>query len=146
MRCQTVLHRLVVRARIVLVAADGWANVDIAYELGMHVDTVSKWRKRLCQEGMPDWPISGVGVGLGSLLPGLWLRSSHGVRGADRPAGGAVAVELRRVGRPGGHRGTGAGGVGVDGAPLAGRRRYQTAAPYRRLQDAEPPTIQEVPS
>jgi hypothetical protein len=42
-RCYSAPHRQVVRANIVLLAADGWANVDIAYELGTHVDVVSKW-------------------------------------------------------------------------------------------------------
>jgi hypothetical protein len=40
-RCCSAPHRQVVRAIIVLHAADGWANVDIAYELGTHVDVVS---------------------------------------------------------------------------------------------------------
>jgi transposase len=40
----------VVRARIVLLAADGWANTDIADELGVHIDGVSRWRKRFCTE------------------------------------------------------------------------------------------------
>ncbi len=50
-RCYSAPHRVVVRANIVLLASDGWANVDIALELGTHVDVVSKWRKRYCQEG-----------------------------------------------------------------------------------------------
>jgi transposase len=61
-RCYSAPHRQVVRANIVLLAADGWANVDVAFELGTHVDVVSKWRKRYCQEraaGLADRHRSG---------------------------------------------------------------------------------------
>ncbi|HMK99767.1 MAG TPA: IS630 family transposase [Acidimicrobiales bacterium] len=40
------------RARIVLAAADGAQNVDIARRVGVCVDVVSKWRKRFAQEGL----------------------------------------------------------------------------------------------
>jgi transposase len=46
----------------VLLAAEGWTNVDIADEVGAHVDVVSRWRKRFCQErlaGLADRPRSG---------------------------------------------------------------------------------------
>ena len=45
-------HGEVVRARIVLMAADGDRNIDIAAALGVHVDVVSRWRKRFCEEGL----------------------------------------------------------------------------------------------
>ena len=45
-------HGEVVRARIVLLAADGDRNIDIAAALGVHVDVVSRWRKRFCEEGL----------------------------------------------------------------------------------------------
>jgi transposase len=44
--------REVVRAKIVLLAAAGMANVRIAARLGLDVDTVSKWRKRFALEGL----------------------------------------------------------------------------------------------
>src|SRR5262245_34252315 len=53
---------LVQRARIVLLAADDVANVEIAARLGVDVDTVSKWRKRFVVEGLAglkDRPRSG---------------------------------------------------------------------------------------
>ena len=43
---------LVLRARIVLLAADDVTNVDIARRVGVVVDTVSKWRKRFAVEGL----------------------------------------------------------------------------------------------
>jgi transposase len=59
---RTVAHARVVRARIVLLAADAAKNVDIARDVGVCVDVVSKWRKRFCQEGLAgleDRPRSG---------------------------------------------------------------------------------------
>jgi transposase len=55
-------HGAVVRARIVLMAADGELNIDIARRVGVCVDVVSKWRKRFCSEGLAglcDRPRSG---------------------------------------------------------------------------------------
>ncbi len=55
-------HRDVIRARIVLAAADGAANTEIAAAQGVHVDTVRKWRRRFVAEGVPgleDLPRSG---------------------------------------------------------------------------------------
>ena len=46
-------HRDVIRARIVLAAADGAANTEIAAAVGVHVDTVRKWRRRFATAGLP---------------------------------------------------------------------------------------------
>jgi transposase len=43
-------HRDVIRARIILAAAEGRTNASIAADLGLHVDTVRKWRRRFFQE------------------------------------------------------------------------------------------------
>ena len=48
----TALQRDVQRARVVLAAADGLENVEIAVEVGVDVNTVSKWRKRFFEEGI----------------------------------------------------------------------------------------------
>jgi transposase len=45
-------HRLVMRARIVLLAADGLPNCVIAARLGVCDDTVRKWRRRYCLQGL----------------------------------------------------------------------------------------------
>jgi hypothetical protein len=42
-------HRDVVRARSILTAAEGVANARIAADLGLHIDTVRKWRRRFYQ-------------------------------------------------------------------------------------------------
>jgi transposase len=46
-------HREVQRAAIVLAAADGTPNAQIARRLGICVDTVRKWRARFCARGLP---------------------------------------------------------------------------------------------
>jgi hypothetical protein len=51
-RRPTAEQREVVRARIVLAAADGEHNIQIAGRLVVAVNTVSKWRKRFAEEGL----------------------------------------------------------------------------------------------
>jgi hypothetical protein len=45
-------QRMVLRARIVLAAADGEENAAIAERLEIALNTVIKWRKRFFEEGM----------------------------------------------------------------------------------------------
>lgn len=45
-------YREVVRAKIVLMAAQGLENKQIAQGLSLPVQIVSKWRKRFYEEGM----------------------------------------------------------------------------------------------
>jgi len=55
----TAPHRQVVRARIVLAAAQGWSNINIAKQLRLHENTVRTWRRRYTQrgiEGLADLP------------------------------------------------------------------------------------------
>lgn len=50
------------RARIVLGAAQGTSSTRLSRDLGVHVDTVRKWRRRFCQQrltGLVDRPRSG---------------------------------------------------------------------------------------
>jgi transposase len=51
-RAYTASFATVVRAKIVLLGADGVANTGIADRLGMHVDTVSMWRRRFFESGL----------------------------------------------------------------------------------------------
>ncbi|MFJ9676601.1 helix-turn-helix domain-containing protein [Streptomyces sp. NPDC101194] len=46
-------HRLRVRSQIVLHAARGLPNAQIAERVGVHVDTVRTWRSRFAELGMP---------------------------------------------------------------------------------------------
>jgi len=52
-RRYTAPYRDVVRARIVLLAAEGRENVEIAGRLDLPVQVVSKWRKRFFEERLP---------------------------------------------------------------------------------------------
>lgn len=51
-RRRTAEHWMVLRARIVLAAADGEENAAIAERLEIALNTVIKWRKRFFEEGM----------------------------------------------------------------------------------------------
>ncbi|MEO1495569.1 MAG: IS630 family transposase [Planctomycetota bacterium] len=52
-RRATTPQRLVKRARVVLLAADGMANQDIAREVGMARGPVGRWRKRFAEQRLP---------------------------------------------------------------------------------------------
>ena len=61
-RATTTQQRFVLRARIVLAAAQGQTNVDISRDLGASLCTLSKWRTRFAREGiagLEDRPRSG---------------------------------------------------------------------------------------
>ena len=51
-RSYTAAHHQVVRAKIVLMAADGLENTAIAARLDTRPQVVSLWRKRFYQEGL----------------------------------------------------------------------------------------------
>lgn len=52
-RRYTLPYRDVVRAKIVLLAADGLDNDHIAARLDTRREIVSKWRKRFFEQGLP---------------------------------------------------------------------------------------------
>src|SRR5918995_1423702 len=61
-RARKTEHRLVERARIVLLAADGWASRAIAREVGCARGVVSRWRMRFAKgrlAGLADAPRAG---------------------------------------------------------------------------------------
>jgi len=61
-RRYTSPYREVVRARIVLYAAEGMGNDEIAARLDTPRQVVSKWRKRFCDQrlgGLDDLPRGG---------------------------------------------------------------------------------------
>ena len=54
---------MAMRARIVLAAADGKTNTDIAEDLGVSRPTVGKWRRRFAEmglDGLVDTPRPGA--------------------------------------------------------------------------------------
>ena len=60
--CLKLSYRTVVRAKIVLLAAEGMSNSEIAARVDMSVDRVGQWRRRFRAEGLEgleDKPRSG---------------------------------------------------------------------------------------
>lgn len=49
-RRRTASAALISRARMILLAAKGWENGEIAEELGVHRVTVAKWRRRFAEQ------------------------------------------------------------------------------------------------
>ena len=62
LRARSASQADALRARIVLLAAQGWPNEEIAAELNTALNTVCKWRRRFAAEGLAglgDRPRSG---------------------------------------------------------------------------------------
>jgi len=51
-RAYTAPHAVVLRAKIVLLAAQGTQNITLAERLNVPVSVVARWRKRFCQQGI----------------------------------------------------------------------------------------------
>jgi transposase len=68
-RSPTSALRAVRRARVVLLAADGWANDRIAKHLEMGVNTVGCWRKRFVAEGVDGLGRDRPGRGRKPVIP-----------------------------------------------------------------------------
>ncbi len=51
------------RARIVLLAADGMPNAEIAERVGVSRPTVNRWRARYAEPGWPGWSMRTGRVG-----------------------------------------------------------------------------------
>jgi hypothetical protein len=87
--------REVQRARIVLYAADGLPDAEIARRLDCTPDTVAKWRRRFCEQrldGLRDQPRAGrprrFPPGGGRPGQGGGVRAAVGGRPALAPLGG----------------------------------------------------------
>lgn len=119
-RKATAQARVVERARIVLAAAVGTNNADIADDLGIALNTVIKWRKRFFEEGM-----EGLADRKRSGRPRRFSPSGGGrSQGAGLPAsrhhgGSALEVELRGAG-------PGTGSPPPGGGHLGGHRVADT--------------------
>ena len=51
--CYSLPHKVVVRAKMVLYAADGLSNAEIAQRLETAAEVVGRWRKRFFEERLP---------------------------------------------------------------------------------------------
>src|SRR5436305_5232821 len=65
-RSHSARHRTVLRAKALLLAADGVANYEIARRVGVSANSVRTWRARFGDEGVE---------GLGKIAPGRGRKS-----------------------------------------------------------------------
>ena len=86
-RSSSIPAGLAQRARIVLLAAEGMQNVDIAARVGVCVDVASRWRKRFCEEGI---------AGLRRPKPDMAGAVDHG---ASASRLGRIAVDIHGADR-----------------------------------------------
>jgi hypothetical protein len=115
-RSYTAPYGVVVRAKIVLLAADGHANVDIAARCDTSPQVVSRWRKRFFEQrlkGLEDAPRSGRPRVFSPL--GQRRDQSVGVRTSRHHRCAVVSVEFRRVSPRTDDPGGGGGHLGGDG-------------------------------
>jgi transposase len=68
-RSQTAPHRDVLRARALLMAADGFANTRIASEVHVAAATVSAWRTRFVKDGLQNFSAVRPGRGPKPSIP-----------------------------------------------------------------------------
>jgi transposase len=68
-RSQTAPHRDVQRARVLLMACDGFANTQIALEVGISPATVMNWRQRFSEDGLRNFSSVRPGRGRKPSIP-----------------------------------------------------------------------------
>ncbi|MHB1570647.1 MAG: IS630 family transposase [Solirubrobacteraceae bacterium] len=68
-RSRTAPHRDVQRARVLLMAADGFANTRIASEVQVSPATVAAWRERFAEEGLQNFSAVRSGRGRRPSIP-----------------------------------------------------------------------------
>jgi hypothetical protein len=90
--CYTLPHKVVQRAKMILYAADGQSNAEIARRLEMAADVVGRWRKRFFEEriaGLEDRERAGrprrFPPGAGRRGEGARLRAAGQPRAAAFP-------------------------------------------------------------
>ena len=93
-RCYTAAYAQVMRAKVVLLAAEGLANVDIAARLDTSPQVVHRWRKRFFEQrlkGLEDAARSGRPRVFSPL--GERRDQSAGLRAARHHRRAAIALE-----------------------------------------------------
>jgi transposase len=68
-RSRTAPHRDVQRARVLLMACDGFANTRIASEVGVSAATVGNWRERFAEDGLKQFSAVRPGRGRRPSIP-----------------------------------------------------------------------------
>jgi hypothetical protein len=85
--------RVVQRARLILYAADGMQDKEIAVRCGCHPQVVSKWRRRFCEQGidgLKDKPRAGRPRRFPPAAGRRGRRGRMRAAGGARPAAGPV--------------------------------------------------------
>ena len=88
-RSHTAPHRDVQRARVLLMASDGFANTRIASEVGVAPMTVKGWRERFSQDGLKDFSAVRVGRGRKPSIPASRVEEVVRLTLHEAPAGEA---------------------------------------------------------
>ncbi len=86
-RSRTAPHRDVQRARVLLLAAEGAANVRIASEVGVSTVTVRAWRERFVEEGLAKFGQVHKGRGRKPSIPAKKVDEIVRATLHDKPAG-----------------------------------------------------------
>jgi transposase len=68
-RSQTAPYRDVQRARVLLMACDGFASTRIAGEVGVSAATVANWRERFAEDGLKQFSVVRPGRGRRPSIP-----------------------------------------------------------------------------
>jgi hypothetical protein len=90
--CYSLPHKVVVRAKMILYAAEGVSNAEIARRLETAPEVVGRWRKRFFEErldGLSDLPRAGrprrFPPGTGRRGESVGVRVARDARAAARP-------------------------------------------------------------
>jgi transposase len=86
-RSGTAPHRDVLRARVLLLAADGIANTRIAQEVGVSAMTVRAWRERFATEGLAKFGQVRKGRGRKASIPAEKVEQIVKATLHDKPPG-----------------------------------------------------------
>src|ERR1019366_10382952 len=86
-RSQTAPHRDVQRARVLLMACDGFANTRIASEVGVSAATVANWRGRSSQDGLQQFSVVRPGRGRRPSIPAAKVEEIVGLTLHEKPSG-----------------------------------------------------------
>ncbi len=86
-RSHTAPHRDVQRARVLLMASDGFANTRIASEVGVAPMTVKGWRERFSEDGLKDFSAVRAGRGRKPSIPASKVEEVVRLTLHEAPAG-----------------------------------------------------------
>lgn len=97
MRSRKVSHQQVMRARVLLLAADGVANTHIAEQVGVTVVTVRRWRERFAAHGLKDMGVVRSGRGRKPSISEQKVAEIVRATQNDKPPGGRTHWSCRSM-------------------------------------------------